>query len=572
MKFIQAIIAIGFTSIADGKETIFGKAKARPILTPQVPPKLPPQLPPVLAPTHPPSQCDLTCEVDADCPSVCEGASTSGGYGGSPTPGTCVPSSSPNTQPPTICPCVNPSEIPDKCEVEILIDMMETFVMAEHKLAAQWTRAAFHDAGTFDQSAPEGGANGCLLNFAPMRLEPENSFLDAPLNTLQAIKDQWHADANTCINISSADMLQFAIFFAVTRQRGTPESLLSGTPSANLKRQNLVTEFKWGRPDELNCDTMWVGNLPGFQLSSSGPLNAGRCTGASEEIQEKMMNRNGFTAEEATALIGAHTIGLIRNSFGASLAGAWVTNGEDNATPDGPVFDNSYHDFLINTIVQNTCPDFVASPLSSIAPFNQIFPDWFRDSLNDLDHLDTDIALAFPPVASATHPDFRVHSTNFALNNANFLNGFDAALEKMSHLGVNAPTLPASECENPCGGSGSGGVGGGGGHPISVTTVLALAKKLGNATAFADAATFDIQEGRAEEMKNLTTPIETETTTTTATRPVETKPTQTKPIETKPTQTKPIETKQTQTKPIETKQTQTRPVDKSSIRKRRGDK
>ena len=69
--------------------------------------------------------------------------------------------------------------------MNILIDAMEVFVSADPKLSAQFTRAAFHDAGTFDQTMPEGGANGCLLNHLPMRSQSENLGLDAPLNTLQ---------------------------------------------------------------------------------------------------------------------------------------------------------------------------------------------------------------------------------------------------------------------------------------------------------------------------------------------------------------------------------------------------
>jgi hypothetical protein len=222
-----------------------------------------------------------------------------------------------------------------------------------------------------------------------------------------------------------------------------------------------------------------------------------------------MIDKNGFTAQEATALIGAHTIGLVRNTFGSGNAGPWVTNGADNATPDGPVFDNKYHDFLINDIVENTCDDFVLNPLPSIAPFDQIFSDWFRDNPNDLDHLDTDIALAFPPVGGATHPNFRVHSVVFADDNDDFLAAFDNALHKMSHLGVNVDTQVATACEDPCGGDGGGGgVGNGGTGPhISLNSTFALIKKLGNATAFADAATFDIQERRIEEVKKLTTPL-----------------------------------------------------------------
>jgi len=68
------------------------------------------------------------------------------------------------------CPCNDPKIIPDRCEVDILIDMLESNVLADRKLASQWTRAAFHDAGTFDVGVPEGGANGCLLNDPLMRL------------------------------------------------------------------------------------------------------------------------------------------------------------------------------------------------------------------------------------------------------------------------------------------------------------------------------------------------------------------------------------------------------------------
>jgi hypothetical protein len=68
------------------------------------------------------------------------------------------------------CPCKDPKIIPDRCEVDILIDMLESHVLADRKLASQWTRAAFHDAGTFDVNIPEGGANGCLLNDPLMRL------------------------------------------------------------------------------------------------------------------------------------------------------------------------------------------------------------------------------------------------------------------------------------------------------------------------------------------------------------------------------------------------------------------
>ena len=80
------------------------------------------------------------------------------------------------------------------------------------------------------------------------------------------------------------------------------------------------------------------------------------------------MDRNGFTAREATVLMGAHTIGSTRNTFGAALGGHWVVNGADDATSNGPVFDNAYHYFLSNTIVADDANQFG----SNTAPFDTV--------------------------------------------------------------------------------------------------------------------------------------------------------------------------------------------------------
>jgi hypothetical protein len=202
------------------------------------------------------------------------------------------------------------------------------------------------------------------------RLEPENNFLDLPLNTLLDIKLAWQAHPLTCIKVSSADLIQFAGFFVTIRQKDTPESLTSGSVSANAKRMTLKNDFVWGRPDEDNCDVAWTDNLPEFITPSTvGGTIPARCTGAGGEIKSKMMDRNGFTAgekrccwitlllllttlfvqceigncvlsrtrsqsflffmltaEEATALIGAHSIGSTRHIFGASMSGSVSSN------------------------------------------------------------------------------------------------------------------------------------------------------------------------------------------------------------------------------------------------------
>ena len=132
----------------------------------------------------------------------------------------------------------------------------------------------------------------------------------------------------------------------------------------------------------------------------------------------------------------------------------WVENGGDTF-PGGPIFDNAYHDFLVNTIVANDIPTFAQStvphPFVNVAPFNEVFPNWFLDEVSvnpiDLIHLDTDITLAFEPDITTAHPDFSVKTNEYANNNTQFLKEFFKALDKMSKLGVAAPLFPATECK-----------------------------------------------------------------------------------------------------------------------------
>jgi Peroxidase len=340
-------------------------------------------------------------------------------------------------------PVPQPDFLPNTCQVDFLIDLLETAVeiSPNRAIAPQWLRLAFHDAGTFDLRVPEGGANGCLLNFDEMRFENENQNLDLAVETLRFIQNRM-ADAEAPelqARISSADLIQFAGFFVAVRQRGT-------TPGLNLQKRNELRDtFKWGRPDELNCQTRWTRNLPGFELGADPENIPLRCLFAGREIREKMMDRNGFTAREATALIGAHTIGLTRNHFGPDLAGPWVENGADDATPQGPIFDNAYHKFLIDTIPATTVEEFSVAP-GPPPPFDITFPTWFRVTSANLNHLDTDIALAFPSQDTKVHPHYDSFTQEFAESNTEFINSFMAALDKMSKLGVRAPLSPARLC------------------------------------------------------------------------------------------------------------------------------
>jgi len=122
--------------------------------------------------------------------------------------------------------------------------------------------------------------------------------MDDGILSLISIKNDWHAHPQTCITVSSADMLQFAAFFAATRQKFVPESISSSATSTTAiqKRDTLKADFVWGRPDEANCLTAWTDNLPGFSNGAISTDFPGRCVAAGTEIIEKMINRNGFTA------------------------------------------------------------------------------------------------------------------------------------------------------------------------------------------------------------------------------------------------------------------------------------
>ena len=358
-------------------------------------------------------------------------------FGGCDIPGVkCNPNNPlPKLKPSSSCKCRKPKSVPSQCEVDILIDLMELAVHKDKKLSAQWLRLAFHDAGTFDQENGIGGANGCLVTHKPMRDEKENSFLDLPINTLVVIKRAWEKSPKTCIRTSSADIVQFAGLFGSARQVGG-----NGMTS---KKRNQLKAFEWGRPDEPDCKTWWTSHLPGFELGNHDKGVAVRCKMAGGEIKKKMMDKNGFSAKEATALIGAHTIGLTRETFGEDFAGPWVTNGADRATPNGPVFDNSYFDFLLNEIPAKTAKQFQENQL---LPFDRAFPTWLRVEATNLNHLDTDLALAFPTQNTRTHPDFHRFTRRYARNNLEFLRDFFSALSKMGKLGVGRRLSRSGTC------------------------------------------------------------------------------------------------------------------------------
>jgi hypothetical protein len=202
------------------------------------------------------------------------------------------------------------------------------------KFAAQVLRMSFHDAGTFSSATGQSGANGCLLNDPEFisNAAPENGGLREPVGKLKAIKDTWEsALSNKCVRVSSADMIQYAALFAVVHT----------LPGADQEvHEHKLSQFRWGRQDEANCNVETTKNLPGFQHRGTGLATAdlkGRLEHSGQEIFSKMVVGNGFTARQAVALIGAHTIGQTRSQFGGgSFAGPWVDNGHEDFS-GGPV-------------------------------------------------------------------------------------------------------------------------------------------------------------------------------------------------------------------------------------------
>lgn len=383
------------------------------------------------------------------------------------------------------------------------MDLLNRAIMLDVAMAPQWLRLAFHDAGTFDQRSNVGGANGCLLNDPEMRRQEENHSLDLALETLVTVRDVWGVDA------TSADLIQFAGVFVAVRQTGEP-GMTEG------KAQELLDIFEWGRVDEPNCNIEWTHNLPGFELGTE-PVSdvARRCQLAGKEIKDKMMDRNGFSDFEATALIGAHTIGLTRNIFGDEAAGPWNDNGVDDATPEGPVMDNQFHNFLINDIEASTIDEFVQNR----SPFTTNFPTWFQvpGEIN-INHLDTDMALAFPSPNINVHPDFHKFTELFSQSNFFFMRAFMRALDKMTKLGTQRSELAlATDCSTSSITSGNnennpdfvdpmrvfGGVG-----PATPAAPASFEDMIQASIAMAQELLEETAVAREEDIAFLTTPVE----------------------------------------------------------------
>jgi len=184
--------------------------------------------------------------------------------------------------------------------------------------------------------------------------------------------------------------------------------------------------------------------LPNFHGSvkhGDSPVHLAVQSAWDEEIQGKMLDRNGMTVEDAVSLIGAHTVGH-HHGFGA-----WVE--------DPMVFNNNYFRALqevANERGRGSVFRWLPNQLNPTLPANQrmrynrkLFPDWFQDDMRlrgedsrffkkfdegEIMMLDADIAL----IQNAPQLVDR-----YANSEAAWRADFDAAFIKMGEFGVITP-------------------------------------------------------------------------------------------------------------------------------------
>lgn len=160
------------------------------------------------------------------------------------------------------------------------------FPSTQFPLAARLVRLAFHDAAGLD------GANG-ILNVT----DPENAGLEPAVNILNGLYQNNLASLPTAC--SKADFFNWAYLaafhFSVGRTRG--DLTIPEIP------------VRCGRTDPVVADTEVF------------PSNGGHSTGS--DILDYFQTNFGFDAMEATALMGAHSLGGADPNF-SGFTGIWT--------------------------------------------------------------------------------------------------------------------------------------------------------------------------------------------------------------------------------------------------------
>jgi hypothetical protein len=354
---------------------------------------------------------------------------------------TATPTSIPTANPtltPTVNPTANPTLTPTTSGHEELKVMVKT-AFDRVKITDQFRtsfvlpaliRKAFHDAGHFDQNSGEMRM-GCIQHFLTggaacpqhAHLEEADSFVDAVMNLVNNVIDS----IDTVVtHLSSADAVQLLGALAV-------DELAQGTNAPTLYER-----IRTGRTDP-QADTCLDGvemceNLPAFftrihQINNHVDIVDSLNDVWEKEIEGKMIGVNSFSKRDAVALIGAHTVGSVREF------GAWV------AQP--MIFDNEY--FLQLKRVKDWLDNEGQFGRNQGHPFGfSIRPNWFQDSERVEDPngpfpgelimmLDSDLAL----VTNA--PEL---VEEYAADMMKWRADFNDAYVRMSELGVNDELEP----------------------------------------------------------------------------------------------------------------------------------
>eukprot|EP01038_Epipyxis_sp_PR26KG_P011324 gene11324-15188_t len=346
---------------------------------------------------------------------------------------TTSPSSKPSSQPtpsptnPTSSPTASPSPLGSICQayqtVKSEFDSLMTNLNGQTKsdIFGKAARLAFHDAGEFSLSATDAyGPDGCLSQSTG-----DNAGLIESDSIINTVFEPIYTKVKS-YQLSRADfwvlMAKFSIEEAETTDR-------------------LVLPFQYGRVDNTACE-LSISRLPNAQMGRN-------------MLTQVFVTQMGLTLDDATTLLGAHSLGRVHPTTSGYGATTGTSNDDTNtvnawdATP--AVFDNTYYINLIRPAwVNNAATSASTTKNEWLGPANTIM-------------LNTDMCLAFPantaenispqgsigqvcggpanPTLTCTNPTntkvptTRTLAQSFAASNNVFLDAFATSFTKMTTVG-----------------------------------------------------------------------------------------------------------------------------------------